>query len=284
MKTVYLLGYQPIDIISKEYRLIDLVNHVVSDEAIIGKHLSLPEALLDTLKTLPLDKDDKVLTNSYRCRDLLPFCPIQHTVLYDPPYLSSAGETSKCFREISGAVGSVMPSNCYLSTANSLRSMIAGAHGLPPSVYFNALTLLSDLNHSDAASIEKYLLDAPKSPFAESKHRAIFFGDPIDPAFFDTIAAKGVEMISYLPYETFIQPVKDVVKYYSTNMLYDPIMSIAIELKRIIREKHATMLILNPGILYLTSYETKYLLEQLSPVLPIYVLPGNYKGVDISVE
>lgn len=283
MKTVYLLGYQPIDIVSKEYKLIDLVNYVVSDETIIGRHLSLTESLLDTLKTLPLNDDDKVLTNSYRCRELLPFCSVQHTVLYDPPYLSSLTETAKCFREIARIIGSTVFSNCYFNTANSLRSMIAAAHGLLPSVYFNALTLLTDLNRSDIASMEKYLLDAPKSPFTKATHRAIFFGDPIDPAFFDTIAGKGVEVVSYLPYETFIQPVRDVVKYYSTNMLYEPIMSIAIDLKRIIREKSVTMLILNPGVLYLTSYETRYLLEQFSSILPIYVLPGNYKGVDISV-
>ncbi len=283
MRTIYLLGYQPIDIISKDYRLVDLVNYTVSEDGIIGKHSTLTDALLDSLKTLNLDKDDKILTNSYRCRELLPFCPIQHTVLYDPPYLSSTRVTAECFREIASTVGSPKVSNCYLATANSLRSMISGAHGLTPSVYYNALTLLTDLNHSDAAAVEKYLLDAPKSPYATFNHRAIFFGDPIDPAFFDTITAKGVEVISYLPYEAFIQPVKDVVKYYSENPLYEPIMSLAIDLKRQIRVKQATMLILNPGALYLTPFETKYLVEQLSPVIPIYVLPGVYKGADISV-
>lgn len=284
MKTVYLIGYQPIDIISKEYKLIDLVNYIISNAEIIDKYPSLSEALLDTLKTFPFEKDDKLFINSYRCRDLIPFCSIEHTILYDPPYLSSATETNKCFREISKVIGSPILMNCYINTANSFRSVVAGAHGLTPSVYFNALTLLTDLNHSDVASAEQYLLQAPKSSFNTFKHKAIFLGDPIDPLFFDNIASKGVQVVSYLPYEFFIQPIKDVVKYYSTNMCYDPIMSLALELKRIIREKGATMLILNPGILYLTSFEVRYLLEQFSSMLLVYVLPGVYKGADIAVE
>lgn len=283
MKTVYLLGYQPIDIISKDYKLIDLVNYTVSDEKIISNYNTLTDALLNSLKTLNLDKDDKILANSYRCRELLPFCSAQHTLIYDPPYLSSPAATASCFRELSSIIGSPMVSNCYLSTANSLRSMLAASHSLTPSVYYNALTLLTDLNHSDVAAIENYILKSPKSPYTSLTHRAIFFGDPIDPSFFDNIAAKGVEVVSYMPYEAFIQPVGDVVKYYAENLLYEPIMSLVIELKRQIREKQVTMLILNPGVLYLTSFETKYLVEQLSSILPIYVLPGVYRGADISV-
>ena len=281
MKTVYVLGYQPIDIISKDYKLVDIINRIVSDPATRDNYAMLSDAIINTLHTMTFENEDKLLINSYRGRDFIPFCPTQNTILYDPPFLSSASETQKLFRDISSIIGAKTASGCYNHSANIMRTAIA-THSVTPSKYYNALTLLTDLNHSDPTAINAYLNGEVPAAY-EVKNKAIFYGDPIDPTFFDTLASKGVEVVSYLPYETFLRPVNDSVKYYSTSLLFEPIMSITIELKRLIRTKQATMLILNPGKMYLTNMETKYLVEQLGQVLPVYVLPGTYKGADIVV-
>jgi hypothetical protein len=246
---------------------------------------NLKNDIIEYLKSFTLLDTDYLLLNTIKNRDLIPYAHFPNTILYDPPYVASQREIFSLLSSIRTLIGPKDNVSDYTSAVNSLRaSIIRTKENLPQSVYFNALTLLSDCNQSNLDSLDAYL-SRYTSPYIVSpvKKKAIFLGDPVSPKYFDTLNAAGIWVSAFAPYEFFMTPCDRLDSYYFENPIFQSQLYTLVETRRLISEHQADILILNPGGIYLSETEADFLAYKFSKDVTVYKLPGVFTGAPIQI-
>ena len=291
MTTVYTVGYQPVDLINRSYKLVDIMNQVV-EQGIPSNNLT--EEIVKYLKTFAAGKEDFLLVNSTATRGVIPYCKFQNTLVYDPPYVANPTEITRLLKQLSSIIGDPNTANIYLHSLNSLRALIQNyKDAIPQSFYYNALTLLTDANKSDTVSLEQHVINvAENGRRSKFDKYAIFLGDRVDPSFFDYLNSQGVYVLQFMPYDYFGIPVDTVDAFYHANPFFQSPLTTLTELKQCIfgsryvirnQEVHPSILLLNPGGIHLNQAEAEFYRSELAASITTYVLPGLYKGVTLQI-
>ena len=290
MSTVYVIGYQPIDLVSKKYKLVDLINKI-TEEGVVSN--SIYYDLISLLRKFSANDDDFLLVNSFATRSLIPYCKFKNTLVYDPPYVANQGDIFRLLRQLASIVGDANTANIYMHSLNSLRSLLTNyKENIPQSLYYNMTCLLTDANKSDTISFESRILQFANKRNSQFDKYAVFVGDVIDPLFFDYLNSKGIYVLKFLPNDFFSLPATTVDEYYFSNTFFQSPLNMLIELKRILfgdefeldgKIIHPSILILNPGGIYLTKSEAEYYYLELGQHVTTYILPGVYKGVTLQL-
>ena len=285
MSKLYTIGFQPIEVVGKDYEVIDLLNVVASTPNCSGR---LKPQLISLMQQT-VTKDNIFFANTVYNRTFIPYAyPLfKHVYLYDPPYVSSEGELTRSLRQLANIFGSEKVESPYLRKSNSLRSaIIATQDTIPPADYYNALTLLSDVNKGSPEGVIQYLnskSSASIKPPVSEAHKAIFIGDLVNPEYISYLYELGVSVLKYLPYEFCITPVDRIDEYYYNSFIFKPNWYLENELKNMIDELGITMLILNPGGIYLSQDDAEFFASRLGTRVTTYILPGTYEGSPIGL-
>lgn len=287
---LYTVGIQPLDIVSKRYTVVDILNTVTSTPNLF----QLRPALLKAVSELKLGKDDYLLVNSRYGRGLLPYCHYAHTFIFDPSYSPQKKEVSNLFTALGHYISEENPLSNYQTSLNSARATLnlrMSNSTLLSAGLFNAMSLLTDLNGCNFGQFEKYIQNIPADSKSYSKF-AIFLGDPVDLSFFTYLESVGIKPIAFLPYAYFTQPVTDLTDFYFTSPLFQPPLATLIELRRLVSlysmdqgtVKGVTIshLIMNPRGLYLTQDEAAYYSANM-PELEQYILPDQFSNLTLGL-
>jgi hypothetical protein len=279
---LYTLGFQPTDIISTRYKLVDIVTKATNEPDIV----ELKKTVLKLLVSLQLGKEDYLLVNTVHCRDLLSFCYHRNTLLFDPGYVPQKQEVRGLFNGLAARLSDSQGNTLwnYQGALNAMRStLMLRKDSISGAAYFNAVALLADLNSSDPKPLENYILIQPEDK-KQYQSYGIFVGDVIDPEFFTGLEKQGIKISSFLPYDYFLLPVNDPVEYYTNCPHYQMPLATLVEIKRLIRSQPTpTHVFLNPQGIYLDDYTAKYYAHNLAGIgVKVYILPKQYKGVQVS--
>ena len=282
--TVYVVGHQPVDIITKKLKLVDIMNVVTTRGVVTNNMLKDVTNYLNSLE-FEMDSTDFILLNSAHNIDIINGLSRQNVIVYDPGLSTDKKEVNNILRSLVVSLGSNDINRVYRDTINSVRASITAIRNVVDSdVYFNCLTLLSDLNHTDVEPLEAHIMGLQTTERPEFTSKAIFLGDVIEPAFFKDLESKGINVVRYFPYELFLKPVDDIVTAYVDNPYYQRmLLHMKTELRSAIAEYHPQYLILNPGGIYLSAIEADLLVEAFKNDLTIYKLPGTYQGANIQL-
>lgn len=277
--TVYVVGYQPLEIVNRNYQLVDLL-HI----AIEKNPENVKTALIEYAKTFTLLPGDFLMLNTARNKDLIPYFQAQSPLIYDPPYVASERDIYKVLQNLNGIVGSKDNGSLYASTLNSVRATInLTKENLTQEEYYNSLLLLSDVNLSNSHTVEQFLL-SKKTPYEMNvRKKIIFVGDPVNPQYFSQLNAQGIYVVAFAPYEFFTLPCDKIDTYYFDNPMFQPSLYMLVELRRLIKQHNADAIVFNPGGLYLTQEEADYFVYSLQQDLPAYKLPGTYNAPPIQI-
>jgi len=280
--TVYVVGYQPIETVTRKLKIVDVLNLVISKGLISNNILTDVANHLSTI-VASMDDSDYILLNSAHNMNLLYGLSSPSVFVYDPSISATERELTSIVRNLLIGLGSNNTARLYRDSLNNIRSGITELKDqIPADTYFNLLTLLTDLNKSDVESLNKYILSLTKEAKKPFTKRAIYVGDVIDPEFFKNLEDSGVHVVKYYPYENFLLPVDSMVKSYFNNSYYNRILlHTKTELRTALLEYAPQMLIINPGGIYLTEMEADHLVETFKNDVTVYKLPGIYKGVSL---
>ena len=281
MTTVYTIGYQPVEIVNRAFKLVDLQNQIIDRGVPSG---NLKKEIVEYLKTFTLPDEDYLFVNTVRNRDIIPYCHFANTLVYDPPYVASDREIFKILQALHAVVGGKDTISIYANALNSVRMILTPLkESMPQRDYYNALTLLSDLNHSDIGAFEQYFSQFTTLQNPTIRKKVIFYGDPINPNYFAQLNAAGIYVSAFVPYEFFTMPCDKLDTYYFENPLFQTHLYMLVELRRLISTYSPDAVILNPGGIYLNESEADFYVYKLSQDLPVYKLPGTFNGVPIQL-
>lgn len=286
-KTVYVVGYQPIHIVSKTFQVVDLLSKHLD----AGTHTrTLLHQVADDINNLKLGSEQYILLNTAHNMELIQRCMRTNVLVYDPSLFPAEKEINYIFKALSSRFGSNQTTKCYLADIPKYQQLTTLAKGkVPADIYFNALTTLSDINMNDYESFSSHLNSsaaAYKQPDEVPAKRAVFVGDPVHPDFFKQLEQDGVYVSAYFPYEFFITPIDHAVSECMNNPYYDRTLTFlysAIMQEITGKESFgATMVIFNPGGLYLTKAEAVVLAEKVYGTTSVYMLNGDYNATKIN--
>lgn len=284
-KRLFTVGFQPLEIVPKDYKIVDLMN-LVTDEGV--KSNNLRAEVIEKMKTwLPAEMvagQDFLLLNTVRNRDIIPYS-VGVTLLYDPPYVSSASEIKKLLGNIAAMLGDEKARTFnHIDTINSVRATLAlMKDNIPQSDYFNFLTLLTDINSSDPEALVNQILTYRTPYDMPAKKKAIFLGDPVHPDYFRALNAQNIFVVSFMPYDFFTLTCDKLDDYYFENPLFQSHLYLLVELRRIIQQYQVDVIILNPGGIYLTDAEADFYAYSLAQDATIFKLNGSYSGQPIQI-
>jgi hypothetical protein len=277
--TVYVVGYQPVEIVNRNYYLVDLLHTILEKNPVSAK-----TALIEYAKTFTLLPGDFLLLNTIRNKDLIPYFQAQSPLIYDPPYVASERDIYKVLQNLNSIVGSKDSGTLYATTLNSVRATLnLTKENLTQEEYYNSLLLLSDVNQSNSATLEQFLLSKRTPYVIEVRKKIIFVGDPVDPKYFAQLNAQGIYVVAFAPYEFFTLPCDKIDNYYFDNPMFQPSLYTLVELRRLINRLTPDAIVFNPGGLYLTQEEADYFVYSLQQDLPAYKLPGTYNAPPIQI-
>lgn len=287
--TIYTIGYQPIEVISRQYAITDIINLVMTKGVQTG---NLKQDVIQFLKSFRLEKGDKFLLNTVKNKDLIPYVweelnskdNLQNLLVYDPPYVSSDTEIFRTLKNLFIQLGGKPGVRTWIDSANSVRDILTrNKDNMPQKDYYNAMLLLSDINKTSADTLIQHIMkfDTPWDMRMEKK--AIFFGDPVDPRYIEYLNSIGIFVVAFVPYESFTVPCQTVEQYYFDNPLYQSHLFMLIELRRLISFYFPDMIIMNPGGIYLTKDDANFFSYKLAQDVKIKMLPGTYAGEQITL-
>jgi len=277
--TIYVVGYQPLEVINRNYQLVDLLHTVLEKNPQHAK-----TALIEYAKSFTLGEGDFLLLNTARNKDLIPYFQAQSPLIYDPPYVASEKDIYKVLQNLNSIVGSKDNVNLYVNAINAMRSSLnLGRDQLTQAEYFNCLLLLSDVNQSNTDTAEQFIL-SKKVPYEmHVRKNIIFVGDPVQPEYFAQLNSQGIYVSAFAPYEFFSNPCDRIDSYYFDNPMFQPSLYMLIELRRLISHHKPDAIVFNPGGIYLTHEEADYFTYCLQQDLPVYKLPGTYIAPPIQI-
>jgi hypothetical protein len=287
--TIYTIGYQPIEIIGRDYRLVDLVNLITDKWDVTG---NVYDAVIEYVKKFQLRPEDKYFLNTKKNSQVIPyiwenlnrFDSLKQLLIYDPSYVASDAEIYKILKDLKLVIGPKQGYRSYIDAANAVKETVVRVKdNMSQKDYFNALMLLSDLNKSSVDALIQYLLSFTQPYQMNMTKKVIFFGDPVTPRYFEYLNSQGIFVVSFLPYEFFLTPCMTPEQYYFENPMYQSHLFTLIELRRLITIYMPDALILNPGGLYLTPGDAKFFAYELQNDVKIKILSGNYPGEQISI-
>lgn len=278
--TLYVVGYQPLEIVHRNFKVVDLL-HTILEKNPSGM---LKSNVIEYAKTFVPTAGDTILLNTVRNKDLIPYFQAHSPLLYDPPYVASEKDIYKILQELNSIIGSKDNVSLYVNPLNALRAALnLGKENLTQAEYYNCLMLLSDVNQSRGDLAEQFIL-SKKGPYEmQVRKKVLFVGDPVQPEYFTQLNANGIYVVGFIPYEFFSLPCDRIDTYYFENPMFQPALYMLIELRRLISQHAPDAVILNPGGLYLTREEADYFTYTLQQDLPVYQLPGTYIAPPIQI-
>jgi len=279
--TIYLVGYQPLEIVDRRYLIVDLL-HTVMEKNPPGK---VKDAIIDLAKNFVVTPGDFLLLNTVRNKDLIPYFQAQNPLLYDPPYVASERDIYKILQGLMSIVGTPEHVGLYVDLLNSMRTTILlGKGNMSQAEYYNCLLLLSDLNQSNTEAVDNFIA-SKRTPFEipNVRKKVIFVGDPVQPEYFNQLNKQGIAVMDFVPYEFFMNPCDRIDTYYFDNPLFQQSLYMLVELRRLVSQHQPDAIIFNPGGLYLTNEEADYFIYALQKDLPVYKLPGTYIAPPIQI-
>lgn len=274
-KTLYTIGYQPIDLVDVDFVVKDIINIVTSNK----KPEDIKSLRSEIISFIEANKkelfDNYCLLNSKTNTTFIPYMISRKSILFDPSYTPYSGQVSHLLGQIQKVIGvnSTMNREEISTTAGALNNSLNRVRDLmskskvmmSPADYFNALMLLSDLHQCEVQKLQNYILgssfmyDTTKS----YKHIA-YFGDPVNPAFFNKLYEKGYIVDAYLPYEQYLFPADELGKYYCENFIFQNPAFKALTLRsNVLNNKNLDFVILGVGSIYLTREEAEYYTKSL---------------------
>jgi len=286
---IYTVGYQPIEIVSRTFKLLDIVNILVDKEDLQG---NVFDNVIEYVKRFKLNPEDKYFLNTKKNYNIIPYIweqlnnenSLNQIIIFDPSYVASDSEIYKILKDISNIIGPKQGYRSHIDAANAVREALTRVKdNMTQKDYFNALMLLSDLNGSSPDSFIQYLLSFKQTYQMNVSKKVIFYGDPVTPRYFEYLNSQGIFVVSFLPYEFFILPCTNPERYYFENPMYQSHLFTLVELRRLVTIYNPDAIIFNPGGLYLTLNDAKFYANGLKNDTKIIVLSGNYSGEQIFI-
>jgi len=289
VSNIYTVGFQPIEMVPRADTVIDVMNTVMNAGVPTG---NLRKDVIEYIKTIKLQPGDKFMLNTPKNKFIIPYVweelnrndAMQNLIVYDPSYAASESEIYKILQNMRLQLRGTPEVRPYLDTVNSIRDIISrNKDNMPQKEYFNVLTLLSDANRGNAGPLIDHVMQFNKPWQVNMTKKAVFFGDPVDPRYFEYLNSQGVFVVAFLPYDAFTTPCMSVDDYYFTNPFFQSQLYTLIELRRLVQFYFADMIIMNPGGIYLDQQDTEFYSCKLSNDVKIHVLPGTYTGAQIQI-
>ena len=299
---IYTIGYQPIELIDVDFTIVDIINLITSDKKAedVNLRVDIIKFLEDNRK---LFNDNYLLVNSKLNRTFLPYCVFRKSIVFDQPYVPHRYETEYLLNKIQSIIGVTETINkeklltttgAYHNSLNTLRSQIFNnSENLSPGDYFNALMLLSDMNRCDKSGLTGYINKNAKFAFNRSKEYkyVMYFGDPVNPEFFNKLLEKNYIVVNYLPYDQYLTPCDDIGEYYASNFLFQTPFFNVITLRNLINNfqtEHGGELncvLINPGSVFLNREEAAYYMGALANDIKFKLVTGfNPNVADLGLD
>jgi len=293
---IYIIGYQPMDIIDVRFRVIDLMSVILSTKN--PEEINLRLDIIEFLeKEKELFNENYLLVNTKTNKTFLPYTASKKTIVFDPPYIPHTSEVEHLLFNIQSLIGVKQRMNkeliattagTYNNSLNGMRNLIFQTQEfLAPGDYYNCLTLLSDMNSCSKADLQSFIEKRGKFKYDKTADYkfVLYFGDPVNPEFFNALFNKGYIVVKYLPYDQYLQPCTDVYEYYAGNFLFQTPLFNVVTIRNILREYAAEgvnieFCIINPGSVYLTREDAEFYMRRLSNELPFKIVKGYNPTVE----